>query len=210
MSKKKRRKPRSPGKPLRFRQDPIDERVLILLNGTRIRQPIIGVGLYLSERKRVYTLTGIGLRPKRVNYWKKNHYGQLTRNGNHQGENYPYVNYHGHTYRMHQLVAMAWYGGIPEGYVADHVNGDIDDFSIENIRVIDIAENFRCGGILRRLRNAAIKRNEPSLEPKNINNEDLLEIFERTKCMMEAKSRRKKREMFLRVVEWYLGQTDVG
>ena len=202
MSKKK-RKYRNPGKPLRFRRDPVDKRVLILLNGTRIRQPIVGVGLYLSERKRVYTLTEIGLRHKRVNYWKKNHYLKRTRTGHRQGQIYPYVSFQGRTYRMHILMALAWKGGLPEGMVADHTNGDIDDFSAENIRIIDIPENIRCGGILRRLRNVAKERNDPSLLPVNIDNADLLEIFERTKCMQTTKNRRKRKAMFLREVERY-------
>lgn len=100
-------------------------------------------------------------------------------------------------------MALAWLGGIPNGFVTDHINGDIDNSRIENISVISIPENNRCGGILRRLRSIAKERNAPSLNPLNINNADLLEIFERTKCMMATKNRRKKKEMFLREVERY-------
>ena len=199
MSKKRRK---ISGPPLQYKVDPDDERQLILKNGTRIRQPIIGVGLYLSERKRVYTLTRMGLRPRRVNYWKKNHYLKRTRNGHRQGQSYPYVSFQGRTYRMHILMALAWKGGLPRWMVADHTNGDIDNFSAENIRVIDITENYRCSGILKRLRNAAIKRHEPSLDPLNWRIGDLLDLFERLR-VMQGLPRRQKEKVFLRELDRY-------
>jgi hypothetical protein len=93
-------------------------------------------------------------------------------------------------------MALAWCGGIPDGFVADHINGDIDNFSFENIRVIDIPENNRCGGVLKRLRNLSKKRNDPSLNPLNIAQKDLLEIFDRTKG-------RNLDKVFLKEVERY-------
>jgi hypothetical protein len=174
---KNRRKPRSPGKPLWYKQDARDRRQIILKNGTRLRQAIIDVDLYLSQGGNVYSLTRFGLRQLRVNFGKKNNYCKPTRNGNAQGECYPYINFRARTYRMHKLMALAWCGGIPDGFVADHINGDIDDFRLKNIRVISIAENNRCGGILRRLRNAAVRLRDPTLDPLHIPQERLLKIF---------------------------------
>ena len=180
---KKRRKPRSPGKPLWYKQDPRDKRTIILKNGTCIRQAIVGVGLYISHGRSLYALTGQGLCKRTVDYSKKKNYCKkiTTGRGHNQGETYPRVTFRGKKYALHQLMAKAWKGGIPDGFVADHINGDIDDFSYENIRVIDKPENSRCGGILKRLRNLSRKRNDPSLNPLIIAQKDLLEIFERTK-----------------------------
>jgi len=180
---KKRNKPRSPAKPLCYKPDPQNKRQLILRNGTRLRQAIIDVNLYLSQGGNVYALTQLGLRNRRVNFWKKNNYCKRIMHGRGrcQGQCYPYVHFHEHTYRLHQLMACAWLGGIPDGMVPDHINGNIDDFRTANLRVITVEENDRCGGILRQLRNASVKYNLSELNPRNMSREELLERFERYK-----------------------------
>lgn len=179
----RRRKPRKPQPFLWFKFDPDDSRQLILSNGTRLRQAYDGVGLFLSQGGNVYALSRVGLRYRRVNFWKKNTYCKRlhTGRGRSQGQTYPYVHYQGRTYRLHQLMAYAWLGGIPDGMVPDHINGNIDDFSLRNIRVVTVEENDRCGGILRRLRNASVKYNLPELNPRNMTQEELLERFEHYK-----------------------------
>lgn len=177
-----RNKRRKPGKQLeRLDYSVLSEtpRILQLRDGTLLRQPIEGIDLYLSEDARVYAINRTGLREKRVDFTKKNNYCKrlTTGRGHHQGQNYPRVRFLGKKFSMHALMALAWKGGIPKGKVADHINGDIDDFSIRNIRVIDIPENDRCGGILRRMRNAAKRLKEQRLNPKNMPQEKLLEIF---------------------------------
>lgn len=170
-------KRRAPKKPILFRRDPNDPKQLILLNGTRIRQGVEGVGLYASRGGRVYSLTSKGLREIRINYCRNNHYGRRTKGGNRQGQRYPYVKYKGKTYRVHFLVAFAWIGPKPEKHVLDHINGDIDDCRLVNLRFISKEENNRCGGILRKLRNAAVRLKDPSLNPANIPQSRLLIIF---------------------------------
>ena len=157
--------------------------MLRLMNGTKIKQPIEGVELYIAKGKHVYALTRYGLRERCVDFTKKNNYCKkiISGRGHHQGQAYPRVRLHGKKYPLHVLMALAWKGGIPKGKVADHINGDIDNFSYENIRVIDIPENDRCGGILRRLRNAARKYNLPQMDPANRTPEDMLEVFEQFK-----------------------------
>ena len=177
------RKNRKPQPFLWFKFDPDDHRQLILSNGTRLRQAYDGVGLFLSQGGNVYALTQLGLRNRRVNFWKKNNYCKRIMHGRGrcQGQCYPYVHFHEHTYRLHQLMACAWLGGVPDGMVPDHINGNIDDFRTANLRVITVEENDRCGGILRRLRNASVKYNLPELNPRNMTQEELLERFEHYK-----------------------------
>jgi len=170
-------KRRAPKKPSLFRRDPNDPKQLILLNGTRISQGFEGVGLYASRGGRVYSLTSKGLREIRINYCRNNHYGRRTKGGNRQGQRYPYVKYKGKTYRVHFLVAFAWIGPKPDKCVLDHINGDIDDCRLVNLRFISKEENNRCGGILRKLRNAAVRLKDPSLNPANIPQSRLLIIF---------------------------------
>lgn len=161
-----------------FRHDLFDPQLIRLRNGTPLRQPIIDVPLYISQQGNVYTFTQLGLRPLKTNYWKKNHYGWRTCNGNHQGQVYPYINFRDTTYRIHELMALAWLHTKSDEEAIDHINGDIENCNIVNLRVISKAENSRCGGLLKRLRNAAIRLNEPRLNPVNISQERLLEIFD--------------------------------
>ena len=177
----KRRKPRKRYPALKYEVICEEPRVLRLMNGTLLRQAIPGVGLYLAKSGRVYSLTRYGLRQLYVNYWKKNTYGKRIMNGRGcgQGQSYPYVISQGVTYRMHQLMAKAWLGGIAEGEVPDHINGDIDNFSYANLRVVSREENDRCGGILKRLRRLAAEQNNPALDPLQWRQEDLLELFRR-------------------------------
>lgn len=181
---RRRRQPHRLSKPLLFtvvsEQRP---RILQLRNGDLLRQAIPGVRLYLSITGRVYSLTRYGLRQRRVNFWKKHTYCKplTTGRGHHQGESYPNVSDRNKRYAMHQLMAEAWCGGLSEGFVADHINGDIDDFSERNIRVITVEENIRCGGVLRRLRRASVLYDCPQLHPMNMDQPELLDLFERLK-----------------------------
>lgn len=170
MSKKHKRKSRSPGKPLWYKLDPSDPMQFILRNGTRIRKGEPNVEVYLTTHMAVYAMSRNKLMPRRVDNCKKRNYCKriLNGRGHHQGQRYSRVTWQGHKYHLYTLMAKAWKGGLPLGMVADHIDGNIDDFSFDNIRVIDIPENLRCGGILKRLRNISKKRNDPSLHPVNI------------------------------------------
>jgi len=171
------KQPKRFSEPVAFRVDPTDSRQLILDNGCRLRQPVDGVGLYISQGGQVYSLTRFGLRPRRVDYQRKKNYCKPTSGGCRQGQCYPYVTFRNHTYRMHILMAMAWRGGLDDGFVPDHIDGNIDDFRYVNIRVVSKAENDWCSRILKRLRAASVERFDPSLDPINISQKDLLEIF---------------------------------
>lgn len=180
-SRVKKRRPKKPRKPLRYKQDPNDPKQLILRNGTRLRRSYDDVDLYTTENERIYSLTRYGLRPLKIQRIKKRNYGKKTRSGTTQGQRYPYIMFRGHKYEVHVLVTLAWLRARESGEEIDHINGNIDDCRLINLRIISAEENDRCAGILRRLRNASVKYNLPELNPLNTSREELIERFERYK-----------------------------
>lgn len=44
---------------------------------------------------------------------------------------------------LHNLIAEAFIGDIPEGYVVDHLNGNPEDNYVTNLEIVSIAENTR-------------------------------------------------------------------
>ena len=171
------RKPRQPGPPLWYKEDPEDDRQLILRNGTRICQILENVDLYLSQDGHAYSLTKFGLRRLRVSMNKKSRYGLKSCNGVNNGQTYPYVIFRGRTYRIHVYMALAWIGPRPEGHEIDHLNGNIDDWRLCNLQYVTFAENRRRATILRRLRHAAQTLKDPTLDPRNIDPKRLEKIF---------------------------------
>ena len=88
-------------------------------------------------------------------------------NGN--GTHYPFIRQFGAKH-CHFLVAGAWYGPRPEGMVIDHLNGNILDWSADNLEYVTPAENRKRAKLLRVLR--TIGR-----DPKQMSREELLSIF---------------------------------
>ena len=72
-------------------------------------------------------------------------------NGN--GTHYPFLRQFGAKH-CHFLVAGAWYGPRPDGMVIDHLNGDILNWSAENLEYVTPAENRKRAKILRCMREA--------------------------------------------------------
>lgn len=173
----KRKKPRRPLPPVEYAVVADNHRILRLRNGTALRQAISGVGLYLSQGGRVYSLTAFGLRPRRIRFLKKNNYGKKTANGVPNGQRYPYVDFRGKKYDVHLLVVLAWLRQRREGEEIDHINGNIDDCRLVNLRIVTKEENRRCAQILRRLRKAAKQLKDPTLNPRNMTQERLLKIY---------------------------------
>ena len=154
----KRKKARKPLPTVDYAVVADNGKTLRLRNGTVLRQAIPGVGLYLSQGGRVYSLTAFGLRPRRIRFLKKNNYGKKSANGVPNGQRYPYVDFRRKKYDVHILVT-------------------IDDCRLINLRIVTKEENRRCAQILRRLRKAAKQLNDPSLDPLNIPQPRLLKIF---------------------------------
>ena len=68
------------------------------------------------------------------------------------------------------LMALTWIGSRPEGMEVDHLNGDMLDWSTDNLEYITPAENRKRARLLRVLR--SIGR-----DPKQMSREELLSIF---------------------------------
>ena len=112
--------------------------------------------IWISHDLRVYALDGEQFVQLKVNTSRNRNYGQLSPGGFRSGHTYPRVDYKGKTYYVHRLMAIAWIGVIPEGWQVDHINGDIYNWSLDNIRIVTMAENYRCGVILRWLRGKGV------------------------------------------------------
>lgn len=177
MSKKNKRKSRSPGKPLWYKLDPNDSLVLILRNGTRIKQKE-GLDIFLSQDMCAYSFTRYGLRRIHINYTRKRRYGKKSRNGVNNGRRYPYITFRGGTYSVHILMVEIWVRPRREGEEVDHLDGNIDHFSLDNLEIVTKEENNRRRKILYAMRKAAIDLNDPSLDPINKTPEEMARIYE--------------------------------
>ena len=169
-------KARKPGKPLEYRVDSSDPLVLILRNGHRIKQKE-GLDIFLSKNKRAYSLTRFGLRPRRINYTRKRRYGKLSRNGAPNGRRYPYITFRGSTYTMHILMIEIWVRPRRADEEVDHLDGNIDNFALDNLELVSKEENNRRKSILHAMRKAAINLHDPSLDPINRTPDDMREIY---------------------------------
>lgn len=109
-------------------------------------------------------------------------YGRKTCNGCPIGRSYPHFWYRGRNYYAHKVMALSWIGPRPEGWQIDHLNGDICNWSITNLRIVTIAENHRCALILRERRRIAAQNNDPAKDPLNMRSDELLTIFNAHNC----------------------------
>ena len=58
---------------------------------------------------------------------------------------------------VHSIVARAWIGPIPDGWQIDHIDGNILNSSVLNLRILPPWLNHRDGGFLRKLRHRKIE-----------------------------------------------------
>ena len=126
--------------------------------------------MYVLEGSTFKRRTVTGLKPQK-------NYGRKTPNGWPVGNCYPHFYYRGTNYYAHKVMALSWIGPRPEGWQIDHLNGDICNWSIINLRIVTIAENYRCALILRERRLIAAQNNDPSRDPLNMRPDDLLALF---------------------------------
>ena len=92
-------------------------------------------------------------------------------NGN--GTHYPFLRQF-RAKHCHFLVAGAWYGPRPEGMVIDHLNGDILNWSADNLEYVTPEENIKRARLLRVLRNIG-------RDPKQMSRDELQAIFAKYK-----------------------------
>ena len=84
---------------------------------------------------------------------------------------YPKLQYYLGNGRCHMLMALTWLEPKPgKNYVVDHLNGNIFDWSLDNLQWITPTENRKRAKLLRVLR--SIGR-----DPRKMSRNDLLEIF---------------------------------
>ena len=156
--------------------DPNDPLVLILRDGQHIKQKE-GLDIFLSTSGQVYSLTRYGLRMLRVNYCRKRRYGQKSCNGVKNGRRYPYITFRGGTYPMHILMMEVWVRPRRAGEEIDHLDGNIDHFSLDNLEIVTREENNRRKGILQAMRRAALELHDSSLDPINKTPEEMARIY---------------------------------
>lgn len=76
------------------------------------------------------------------------------RNNRRSGAVYPYmVNYRAY---CHRLIGRTFLRKLRKGEVYDHINGDITNYSVTNLRIVKKANNDRDAGFLKKLRNKGI------------------------------------------------------
>lgn len=172
----RRRKPRKPSQPLEYKVDPSDPLVLILRDGQHIKQKE-GLDIFLSTSGQVYSLTRYGLRMLRVNYCRKRRYGMKSCNGVKNGRRYPYIKFRGGTYSIHTLMMDIWVRSRRAGEEIDHLDGNIDNFTLDNLEIVTREENNRRKSILHAMRRAAIDLHDPSLDPINKTPEEMARIY---------------------------------
>lgn len=179
MSKKRRK---ISGPPLKYRVDPEDERQLILKNGARIRRCRDDVRVYCSQGGKFYSLSCYGLREIHVQINAKNNYVKriMTGRGHHQGQHYPHVQIDNKSFPAHHMMIWAW-RGVWDKLIenVDHIDGNIRNWKLSNLRVVLIEVNDWCGGIIKRLRNAAKKYKLPMMDPSRRKPEDMLALYDR-------------------------------
>ena len=178
MSKRKRRQP---GPPLWYKEDPEDERQLILKNGTRIRRCHDDVLAYCSQGGQFYSLSRYGLRAIHVHISpKKNYCKPVAGLGHNQGHHYPHIYIGDKYFPAHHMMIWAWCGEWDKLIEnVDHIDGNIRNWKLSNLRVVLIEINDWCGGIIRRLRNAAKKYKLPMMHPSRRKPEDMLALYDR-------------------------------
>ncbi len=137
-----------------------------------------GTPFWLSEKGDVFIRYANGRWHRRiVDTCARKSYNTRTLNGVIRGKTYPGVTYKGVHYRVHILMALAWIGSIPAGWEVDHINGDINNWTRDNIRIVTVAENYRCAVILRARRMVARQDHDPSKDPVNMSSKELLQLF---------------------------------
>ena len=123
--------------------------------------------LYSTKDGHFLSLTKLGLREIKPNLAQAGTRRCTHTNGN--GTHYPFLRQFGAKH-CHFLVAGAWIGPRPEGMVIDHLNGDILNWSADNLEYVTPEENIKRAKLLRVLR--SIGR-----DPKQMSREELQAIF---------------------------------
>ena len=147
---------------------------LRLVDGTIVRKCPTDKPLYCSREGKFYSahnaiLTDDGWVMREIKPVLKQSGTRKCTHTKGNGTHYPFMRNFQNKH-CHFLVAGAWYGPRPEGMVIDHLNGDILNWSADNLEYVTPEENRKRARLLRVLR--SIGR-----EPKLMSREELLSIF---------------------------------
>jgi hypothetical protein len=139
---------------------------LFLPDGTLVRlcpqTRTAGKPLYCSRDGRFFSYVDARLRPIRPCI-------APPRNKRLCHTRYPFMpNYGGVT--CHSIMALTWIGPRPCGFECDHLNGNMLDWSADNIQWVTPAENRRRASVLRNLRKSGI-------DPCDLSRKELLKII---------------------------------
>ena len=158
---------------------------LRLVDGTIVRRcPIVKPlycsrdGRFFSVRNAILTDYGWILNEIQYNFSSSSRTpGRACHNGR-RGNIYPIMR-HFDNMQCHKLIALTWIGPRPlytdsKGELrpmeVDHLNGDIMDWSADNLQYVTTKENNRRARILRSLR-------QQSIDPTTLTRSQLLQIF---------------------------------
>ena len=130
--------------------------------------------LYLTSNGLFFSLTKrFGLRQISVDFALCHRTPGMHCHNGVRGCDYPQMRSYGNKY-CHVLMCTVFYGQRPvvDGvtYQCDHLNGDVMDWSKDNLEWVSPKENARRAWILRRMRRAGI-------DPRSMSREELQEAF---------------------------------
>ena len=149
---------------------------LRLVDGTIVRKCPTDKPLYCSREGKFYSVhmmqiteEGCVMREVRPSFSPIRRKRWRSSNGI-SGTQYPVMR-NFNCMNCHTLIALTWIGPRPQGMEIDHLNGNILDWSADNLEYVTPAENRKRARLLRVLRNIG-------RDPRKMSREELLEIFE--------------------------------
>ncbi len=119
-------------------------------------QGVLRKVLYCSRDGRFFVRKKDGWSEQRPTFSPAARAGICTTTGTTRGGScYPVMRNFGNK-NCHHLMAHAWLGPRPAGMECDHLNGDKEDWSADNLQWVTTKENMRRAQIMRKLRKLGI------------------------------------------------------
>jgi len=141
-------------------------------------QGVLRKVLYCSRDGRFFVRKKDGWSMLKPNFPPSDRIGICTGNGTRRGgSNYPAMQNFGGKL-CHHLMAHAWLGPRPAGMECDHLNGDKEDWSADNLQWVTPQENIRRSQIMRKLRKMGI-------DPKLVYTRNLKGIYSLEEAPLE-------------------------
>lgn len=133
-------------------------------------QGVLRKVLYCSRDGRFFVRKKDGWSKQEAHFSPSNRAGICATTGTYRrGSCYPTMQNFG-SKLCHHLMAHAWLGPRPEGFEADHINGNKENWTADNLQWVTTKENIRRAKIMRKLRKMGI-------DPKIIYTRNLKGIY---------------------------------